>query len=116
MKLTPEGCIDSYNGKGYFQVRHSLNSTGYRLYFGDSKTCSQVSGEINGKVWETIQGAVFYCWQRFKEIPLVEKRNGDEFPTIQARALKASLETTAKVYIEQAQLIQKLIDEKKTKL
>lgn len=65
MKLDPTGCIDSYNGKGYFQVRDNWEGKGFRLYFGDDDTCSQVDGEINGKVYKTIIAAKDGCIRRF---------------------------------------------------
>lgn len=64
--LDPTGCIDSYNGKGYFQVRDSWDTKGYRLYYGDDRFCSQVDGEINGKVFPTITAAKVHCRSRFK--------------------------------------------------
>jgi hypothetical protein len=66
MKLDPTGCIDTYNGQGYFQVRDNWEGKGYRLYYGDDDTVSQVDGEINGKVFRTIADAKAHCLRRFK--------------------------------------------------
>lgn len=67
VKLDPTGCVDVYNGTGYFQVRNNWEGKGYRLYYGDNHTCSQVGGEINGKVYRTIRDAKDYCKKRFNE-------------------------------------------------
>lgn len=66
MKLDPTGCIDSHDGKGYFQVRDNWDGKGYRLYFGGDRYVSQVDGEINGKVYRTIKAAKADCFRRFK--------------------------------------------------
>lgn len=67
MKLDPTGCVDTYDGKGYFQVRDDWEGKGYRLYFGDDHTVSHVDGEIDGKVYRTIREAKAACLRRFQE-------------------------------------------------
>lgn len=57
-------------------IRDSWNSNGYRLYAADgveSNTCVQIDGEINGKVWATVQGCREECKRRFGEYPVDRK-------------------------------------------
>lgn len=108
MQLDPTGCIDSYNGKGYFQIRHSWDSDGYRLYFGDKNTCSQVNGEINGKVFPDITSAVSYCWDRFKEVPFIETLTKSYFPNCAVQAKMHRLRQQARELMEQAETLEKL--------
>lgn len=69
MNLDKTGCVDTYNGAGYFQVRDNWEGRGFRLYFGDDDTCYQVDGEINGKVYPTITAAKADCERRFQDTP-----------------------------------------------
>ena len=52
----------------FYQVRDNWQGPGYRLYYGGERYVSQIDGEINGHVFDTVQAAKAYCLKRFGKI------------------------------------------------
>ncbi len=51
----------------YYQIRNNWEGKGYRLYYGDDETVSQVHGELEGIVFYSIEQAKGYCKVKFNQ-------------------------------------------------